>query len=303
MNWQPAGPGDGKYQSPTNLALADLASVRSPCPLLNTLANHGYLPHDGKNITEEQATNALKSGINLSEDYAKALFQAALTTNPDPHGTTFSLDELSRHNILEHDASLRFVNPVTRKANEYRILMIWRSRQDYYFGDDHSFNQAIFDQTRSHWKGPFIDIKQAAAARQARVDTSNATNPTFTLTQASLPLTFGESAAYFVVLGNKTSGIANRAWVEYFFGEFFAVSANYGCSLQGLPLTFVYGLENERFPVELGWAKPEDEITASDQSSIAQRIADATERSTEDKSNAGRWGDHHGGHAARRHAH
>jgi hypothetical protein len=28
-------------------------SSRSPCPMLNTLANHGYLPRDGKNITKE----------------------------------------------------------------------------------------------------------------------------------------------------------------------------------------------------------------------------------------------------------
>lgn len=77
--------------------------------MLNALANHGYLPHDGKNITEEQTTNALKSAINLNEDLAKAQFQAALKTNSDPDATTFSLDDLSRHDILEHDASLRYV--------------------------------------------------------------------------------------------------------------------------------------------------------------------------------------------------
>ena len=33
--WSPAGPGD----------------VRSPCPGLNSLANHGILPHNGKGMT------------------------------------------------------------------------------------------------------------------------------------------------------------------------------------------------------------------------------------------------------------
>jgi hypothetical protein len=84
--------------------------VRSPCPMLNTLANYGLLPHDGKNITEEQTANALKLSINLNEDVAKSQFQEALATNPTPGATTFSLDDLSRHNIIEHDASLRYVN-------------------------------------------------------------------------------------------------------------------------------------------------------------------------------------------------
>jgi hypothetical protein len=34
--------------------------LRSPCPALNTLANHGYLPHDGKNITPEVLQNVLQ---------------------------------------------------------------------------------------------------------------------------------------------------------------------------------------------------------------------------------------------------
>lgn len=80
--------------------------------MLNALANHGILPHDGKHITEEQTINALKSTINLNEDLAKTQFEAALTTNPDPHATTYSLDDLCSHGILEHDASLRYVESI-----------------------------------------------------------------------------------------------------------------------------------------------------------------------------------------------
>lgn len=77
--------------------------------MLNALANHGILPHDGKNITQEQTINALKSSINLNEDLAKTQFEAALMTNPNPHASTYSLDDLCSHGILEHDASLRYV--------------------------------------------------------------------------------------------------------------------------------------------------------------------------------------------------
>lgn len=70
-------------------------------------------------------------------------------------------------------------------------------------------------------------MEQAARARQARVDTSNATNPDFDLSGEALSLTYGESAAYIVVFGNKSSGIVNKSWVEYFFREFLAVSSAY----------------------------------------------------------------------------
>ena len=33
---------------------------RSPCPALNTLANHGYLPRDGKNIRPDVLQLALQ---------------------------------------------------------------------------------------------------------------------------------------------------------------------------------------------------------------------------------------------------
>lgn len=81
--------------------------------MLNALANHGLLPHDGRNITEAQTTKALKVAINLNEDVAKSQFQEGLTTNPTPDATTFSLDDLSSHNIVEHDASLRYVDSVS----------------------------------------------------------------------------------------------------------------------------------------------------------------------------------------------
>ncbi|EXJ75405.1 uncharacterized protein A1O5_02101 [Cladophialophora psammophila CBS 110553] len=174
-------------------------AVRGPCPMLNTLANHGFLPHSGKNITENDTVNALNAALNVDRKLGVFLFQHAITTNPAPNATDFSLDDLSRHNILEHDASL--------------------SRGDYYFGDDHTFNQTIFDQTRSYWTVPIIDIETAAKARLARVDTSKATNPTFNLTTTGTLFSFGETAAYIIALGDRETGTVRRAWVEYLFGK------------------------------------------------------------------------------------
>jgi len=78
--------------------------LRSPCPALNTLANHGFLPRNGKNIGAFAIAKALKEGYNLSSMFAYLLAFA---------GTFFlaqyrklSLADLARHNLIEHDASL-----------------------------------------------------------------------------------------------------------------------------------------------------------------------------------------------------
>lgn len=39
---------------------------RSPCPALNALANHGYLPRDGKNIPPEVLQRAIQVMIFIS---------------------------------------------------------------------------------------------------------------------------------------------------------------------------------------------------------------------------------------------
>ncbi|RYP31595.1 hypothetical protein DL767_005704 [Monosporascus sp. MG133] len=110
--WKPPGKGD----------------VRAPCPMLNTLANHGFLPHNGKDIAEEDTVRALGEGLNFDEELSRLMHQFAVTTNPTPNATTYSLDHLGHHNILEHDASL--------------------SRADAYFDDPSVFNQTVFDETR-----------------------------------------------------------------------------------------------------------------------------------------------------------
>lgn len=91
------------------IALADHLTVRGPCPGLNTLANHGLLPRSGKNITQDDLSRAMWLGVSQDDTISVPLFGLAATTNPSGDNTTFSLPDLGRHNILEHDASLRCV--------------------------------------------------------------------------------------------------------------------------------------------------------------------------------------------------
>lgn len=46
--------------------------LRGPCPGLNTLANHGYLPRGGV-ATPQQIVTAVQTGFNLGNDVATIL--------------------------------------------------------------------------------------------------------------------------------------------------------------------------------------------------------------------------------------
>ncbi|KAH8898238.1 Cloroperoxidase [Thozetella sp. PMI_491] len=215
--WKPPGPG----------------SVRGPCPMLNTLANHGYLPRNGKNLTQDVTLDGLAEALNLDNTFVQPIFNRALTTNPEPNATWFSLENLNTHNILEHDASL--------------------SRVDAYFGNPQPFNQTIFDQTRSYWTDPhIINVQMAANARSARVATSKATNPTYSMSTIGEIFSVGESAAYILVIsGDNTTGTVRKSWVEYVF-------------------------EHERLPFELGWRRPKNQITRIDLVNMMARVTNAT---------------------------
>jgi len=105
----PAHVADGhEYQAPGS------GAVRSPCPFLNTMANHGYVNRSGRGITLWSVTKAMMDCYNY--DFPLALFVAsagiytstAVSWNP----LWFSLDELKWHGPIsvEHDASLSRLN-------------------------------------------------------------------------------------------------------------------------------------------------------------------------------------------------
>ncbi|EMD92077.1 hypothetical protein COCHEDRAFT_1203160 [Bipolaris maydis C5] len=178
--WTPAGTGDS----------------RGPCPMLNTLANHEFLPHNGRNFTLDILKHALKTALNISDDVTVLLHTAALTTNPG--GSTWGLDTLSTHNILEHDGSL--------------------SRQDNAInGDSTSFNATIYERTRSFFTAPTISLQMAANARLARMLDSLKINPQFSITLPAVGFSHLETAIYMIVFGDRTQKTAQRDQVDFFF--------------------------------------------------------------------------------------
>lgn len=76
---------------------------RAPCPGLNALANQGYLPRDGKNITLPRVEAALMTALHMTSTVAGALANS-LKPLLRPDGT-FDLVDARMHNLVEHDRS------------------------------------------------------------------------------------------------------------------------------------------------------------------------------------------------------
>jgi hypothetical protein len=109
-NWTAPGPNDGELRLPKHVRKVTLMYnflARGPCPGLNTLANHGYLPRNGRDISLEILADAMLEGYNIAKSDALILFTQAVRTNPKPFARTFDLEDLGREGVLEHDFSLR----------------------------------------------------------------------------------------------------------------------------------------------------------------------------------------------------
>lgn len=155
-----------------------------------------------ENISVDVLIEGMHAGLNLRED-AKLLFRLqgnkALEASSTGNKDTFQLSDLNQHDLIEHDASL--------------------SRADIFFGNNWSFNQTIFDETRSCWPSATISLSDAAKALVARQKSAQSINPEYDLPLDGYTNSLGQTAMYLGLFGNYDDGNANRSWVEYFFGK------------------------------------------------------------------------------------
>jgi hypothetical protein len=96
---------------------------RSPCPFLNSAANHGILPYSGKGIKLAWITALIKK-VGLSEQAAAPIVSAmdkviakAKETNPDHAGDSIDLGDLNAHGVIEHNGSLTRMDIIDPKTN------------------------------------------------------------------------------------------------------------------------------------------------------------------------------------------
>ncbi|KJA15661.1 hypothetical protein HYPSUDRAFT_48125 [Hypholoma sublateritium FD-334 SS-4] len=174
--------------------------IRGPCPGLNTLANHGYLPRNGI-ASPSEIVSAAQEGFNMGNDIAVFVTYAAhlvdgnlLTdllsiggktpeTGPDPPAPAI-VGGLDTHAVFEGDAST--------------------TRGDAFFGDNHSFNESLFDELTAfsnEFGAGSYNLSVAAEFRFQRIQDSIATNPNFSFISPRYYTAYAESVfpiAFFV---------------------------------------------------------------------------------------------------------
>lgn len=178
--------------------------IRGPCPGLNTLASHGYLPRNGV-ATPAQIVNAVQEGFNMGNDLAVFVTYAAFLVDGNPLTNLMSIGGktiftgidppkpaivggLNTHAVFEGDASM--------------------TRGDAFFGDNHSFNETQFDEFvefGNKFGGGNYNIVAAAEFRWQRIQESIATNPNFSFISPRYFTAYAESTfpLFFFVDGRK----------------------------------------------------------------------------------------------------
>ena len=66
--------------------------------MVNALANHGFLPHDGLNISMGDLIVALNVSVNLAAEGTLLVGSLALLTSQTGNPATFNLDNVDEHN-------------------------------------------------------------------------------------------------------------------------------------------------------------------------------------------------------------
>ncbi|KAK1978077.1 Chloroperoxidase [Colletotrichum cereale] len=215
----------------------EAAAVRGPCPMLNSLANHGYLDRTGKEISMADLINGLGTALHFNETLVRTLGTPAFATSTTGNPTTFNLDDLANPDFIEHSGSL--------------------SRADFAVtGDAKTFNQTVWNETLGYLEAGAsaaadgkIDIKTMATARSKRIATAKATNPQFNLTASQVTVSLGESAVILGTIGQSfTAPAAPVEWMRVVF-------------------------EEERLPFNEGWDTSATEITTPQVLGLSQLIA------------------------------
>ncbi|KAF7362908.1 hypothetical protein MVEN_00641400 [Mycena venus] len=192
------GSNHGSPPDPHAFIPAKSTDLRAPCPGLNTLANHGYLPRDGRNITVPMIVQSFEEVFNLGVDALQPFAKFGLLSSAAPD--TLNLDDLVEHSLIEHDASL--------------------SRLDTALGDSLHFNEQQFSTLAN--SNPGVDYYNTTSAGQVQFEMlaqSIRLNPNLTNTPKEFKIRTRESAFYLSTMGDPLTGIAPKNFVQILFRE------------------------------------------------------------------------------------
>ncbi|EMD36869.1 heme-thiolate peroxidase [Gelatoporia subvermispora B] len=195
---------------------------RGPCPGLNTLANHGYLPRNGI-VTQADILSATAAGFNMGADLAEVVSTIAIAYDGDlitsrlsiggPDNRTSFLGSLQNifgvEGGLDHHASFETDTSATR--------------DDAFFGNDYTMMPNLYAQMKSiaAQHGGLYNLDAMKDLQLLRYQQSIATNPTFYLLPLQGPLNVIAKTFIPAFFSNGTygaGGVPNEASISAFFG-------------------------------------------------------------------------------------
>ncbi|KAF9467227.1 Chloroperoxidase [Collybia nuda] len=164
---------------------------RCCCPALNAMANHGILPHDGRNISFKELNRTIRATFNFAPTFCFLVPNVAADMLKKSYSKdTFDLEELNLHNGIEHDASL--------------------TREDVHFQADQGvphlpfIKELLASATGKDKDGnPLLtptDLSRISAQR--RVD-ARATNPEFSLSFSHKMFGSSNSSTMLTIFGGR----------------------------------------------------------------------------------------------------
>ncbi|KAF8554620.1 heme-thiolate peroxidase [Imleria badia] len=173
--------------------------IRGPCPGLNTLSSHGYLPRNGV-ATPAEIINTVQEGFNMGWNLAAFITYGA-----------FIVDGNHLTNLMTIGANTTADDELTPGINIHGNFEgdVSTTRGDYYFGNNYSFNETLFEQLVNAANlvgGGFITIESASLQKAQRINDSIAHNPTFSFDTPRYLTAYAETTfplAFFV--SNQTA--------------------------------------------------------------------------------------------------
>ncbi|TEB20562.1 aromatic peroxygenase precursor [Coprinellus micaceus] len=197
--------------------------IRGPCPGLNTLASHGYLPRDGV-ASPSQIITAVQEGFNMDSGLARFVTYGAHLVDGNLVTDLLSIGGKTKKTGKDAPPPAIIGGLNTHRVFEGDSSM---TRGDDFFGDNHSFNQTLFDQFveySNRFGGGSYNITVAAELRHRRIQESIASNPEFDFTSPRFFTAFAESTfpyAFFVDgrISNRTSAALDMTNATLFFRD------------------------------------------------------------------------------------
>ncbi|KAK6537676.1 hypothetical protein TWF694_011850 [Orbilia ellipsospora] len=253
----------------------DVTDLRGPCPIINSLANHGYIPRDGRNVSADEIIEAFQEVLGLAPDSAIGLTKPPFTLHldqdsdkkdaQDQQDPTNKQNQSWFHSFLSKlpglptmdsqlSLGLRDAGQVNEKgepvlnldqlsrhgAVEHDVSLI---RNDFAQGDNTSIQPHLLEQLlKASSDGKTFTIADFAHFRNQRYRQQKTLNPELKFGLREAVLAFGEVALVMCVFGVSFAGGYDKAPYEY---------------IKTL-------LKEERFPYQEGWKKRTIPVTLAE---------------------------------------